>query len=209
MNEYEKRKERFDKALELAEREWNNVAESLSDCGDIGAFDKEDFMIGIIDEDVIIKEPMWSKTKGVSGYAPTYYPMYFLQNLLAMDENLEKRGYKTVEALYVFIEIAAKAVERLGFRGTFSIAFATGYAYCRTGWMAEKAQSDERDIFYAMFFPPYKFFLGHGDYSWGFHWTSVREKLKRIFDRFMSWQNDPALYRSEVKPKAKTVPMMV
>ena len=32
-----------------------------------------------------------------------------------MDEKLKADGYKTIEALYVFVELATKASERLGF----------------------------------------------------------------------------------------------
>ena len=111
---------------------------SLELSGDIGEFDKEDFMIGVIAEDVIIREPLLSPTKSVSVYAPTFYPMYFVQNLLAMDQKLAKEGYSTIEALYVFVEIATKAAERLGLKGSFSMSFGAGYGSARAGWIAEK-----------------------------------------------------------------------
>jgi len=202
--EYEKRKKTLEKAIEIANREWENVRVSLGLCGDIGEFSKKDFMIGTIEEDVIIREPLISPTKSVSGYAPTFYPMYFVKNLLIMDEKFPEYGYKSTDALYVFIEIATKAAERLGLLGKFSMGFGTGYGNVRTGWIAEKGMPLERDIFFKMFFKGKRI-----DYDWDFHWTSVRERLKQIFDKFMSWQNDPKLYQKEVKPKAKVKPMMV
>ncbi len=203
LDEYKKRRETLEKAIGIAKREWSNLRISLDHCGDIGEFSKEDFMIGIIEEDVIIREPIISPTKSVSGYAPTFYPMYLLKNLILMDEKFDQYGYKTIEALYVFIEFAAKAGEKLGLLGTFSIGFGSGYGYARTGWIGEKGRAEERDIFYQMFFK------GRVDYDWNFHWTSVRKKLKEIFDRFMTWQNDPKLYERDVKPRAKVKPMMV
>ena len=112
--EFDEGAKRLNEALLIAQREWENVRSSLELSGDIGEFDKEDFMIGVIAEDVIIREPLLSPTKSVSVYAPTFYPMYFVQNLLAMDQKLAKEGYSTIEALYVFVEIATKAAESLG-----------------------------------------------------------------------------------------------
>ncbi len=200
---YEKNKEDLDKAIRIAKREWGNIRVSLQLCGDIGEFNEEDFMIGVIEEDVIIKEPTISPSKSVSLYAPTFYPMYLVRNLLQMDEKLPKYGYKTVEALYAYIELVTKAVERIGLVGTFCIAFGAGYGNVRTGWIGEKGRKEEREIFFDMFF------RGRPDYDWDFHWNSVKEKLKQIFDKFMAWQKDPNLYKKEVKPKAKVKPMMV
>ena len=118
--EFDEGKKRLNEALVIAQREWENVRTSLEPAGDIGEFDKEDFMIGVIEEDVIIREPLNSPTKSVSGYSPTFYPMYFVKNLLTMDEKMEKDGYRTIEALYVFVELATKAAERLGLIGSFS-----------------------------------------------------------------------------------------
>jgi hypothetical protein len=202
-DEYEFRKEVLEKALGIAKREWTNIRLSLGLCGDIGEFREEDFMVGIIEEDVIIREPILSPTKSVSGYAPTFYPMYLIRNLTLMDMKFPDYGYKTVEALYVFIELTIKAVERLGLVGTFSAGFGSGYGYVRTGWIGEKGRAEEREIFSKMFFK------GRKKYDWDFSSTSVKERLKQIFDKFMAWQKDPKLYEAEVKPKARVKPMMV
>jgi hypothetical protein len=203
LDEYESRKKKLEKALEIAKREWGNIRESLDHCGDIGEFYEEDFMIGVIEEDVIIREPIISPSKSVSVYAPTFYPMYLLRNLIVMDEKFSQYGYRTVEALYVFIELATKAAEKLGLVGIFSVGFGSGYGYVRTGWIGEKGRPEERDIFYQMFFKR------RVDYDWNFHWTSIRKRLKEIFNRFKNWQNDPKLYEKDVKPRAKVKPMMV
>ncbi|MFI5322228.1 MAG: hypothetical protein ACHQ6U_01560 [Thermodesulfobacteriota bacterium] len=202
--EYEEGKKRFERALVIAEREWENVRQSLGECGDVGPFDKKDFMIGVISEDVIIRQPLVSPTKSVSVYAPTFYPMYFINNLLKMDEKFEECGYSTSEALFAFIELATRASERLGLRGTFAMGFGAGYGSVRTGWVDEKGLPVEREIFFNMFFWGSK-----KDYAWDFYWTSVRERLKEILERFRAWQEDEELYRSEVKPKAVVIPMMV
>lgn len=202
--EYEEGEKRLERALVITEREWEKVRQSLGGCGDTGGFDEKDFMIGVIKEDVIIRAPLVSPTKSVSVYAPTFYPMYFIDNLLTMEEKLEERGYSTSEALYVFIELATKASERLGLRGTFAMGFGAGYGSVRTGWVAEKGLPVEREIFFNMFFRGRK-----KDYAWDFYWTSVSDRLKEIFDRFRAWQEDEELFRKEVKSKAVVIPMMV
>ena len=203
-SEEAEREKKLERAREIAKREWENIRTSLKLCGDVGEFSDEDFMIGIIDEDVIIREPEKSPTKSVSFYSPTFYPMYLIKNLISMDEKLEESGYKTVEALYVFIELVSKAAERLGLIGTFSMAFGAGYASVRTGWTAEKGLPVEREIFFNMFFTGTK-----KNFDWEFIWTSVGEKLKTIFDRFLAWQDNQELYLKEVRPKSIIKPMMV
>ena len=202
--EYDEGEKRLNEALVIAEREWENVRSSLMKAGDIGAFNKEDFMIGVIEEDVIIRKPLSSPTKSVSVYDPTFYPMYFVQNCLTMDSKLAKEGYKTIEALYVFVELAAKASERLGLSGSFSMSFGAGYASARTGWIAEKGYPLERELFVKMFFRNRS-----KNYTWDFYWTSVKENLAGIFSKFEAWQNDEKLYKKEVKSEAIVKPMLV
>ena len=202
--EFEEGEKRLNEALEIAGREWGKLALSLELAGDIGEFRKEDFMIGVIEEDVIIRKPLESPTKSVSVYDPTFYPMYFVENLLTMEERLPGRGYRTTQALYTYIELATKAAERLGLTGSFAISFGTGYASVRTGWIAEKGYPVERQIFEKMFFKHKK-----KHYEWDFHWTSVRERLKEIFDKWAEWESDEDLYLREAKSPAIVRPMLV
>jgi hypothetical protein len=202
--EFEEGEKRLQEALVIAHREWENVRLSLELSGDIGEFKKEDFMIGVIEEDVIIRKPMNSPTKSVSIYDPTYYPMYLVANLLRMEEKLTQSGYRTTEALYIYIELATKAAERLGLHGSFAMSFGAGYASARTGWIAEKGYPVERRIFHKMFFRSKKV-----EYDWDFHWTSVKEGLNEIFDKWSAWQSDEELYLKEVISPATVKPMMV
>ena len=203
-SEENKEKEQLDPTVEIAKKEWEKIRESLSLCGDIGEFRKEDFMIGIIEEDVIVRLPKLSPTKSVSGYSPTFYPMYFIKNIKALDEKFPEKGYRTTEALYSYIELATKAAERLGLRGTISMAFGVGYANARTGWIAEKGLQKEREIFEKMFFSG-KF----KSYDWESQWTSVKKVLKEIFDKFKSWQDDEVLYKKETASGKIVKPMLV
>jgi hypothetical protein len=202
--EFDEGQKRLNESLVIAQREWENVRSSLELSGDIGEFDKEDFMIGVIEEDVIIREPLLSPTKSVSRYAPTYYPMYFVKNVLTMDQKLSEEGYSTTEALYVFVEIATKAAERLGLNGSFAMSFGAGYGCARSGWIAEKGYPIERELFVEMFFRNRK-----KSYDWDFFWSSAKENLNGIFIKFQAWQNDENLYKKEVKSKAIVKPMLV
>lgn len=201
--ENEERKE-LEYTLDIAAREWENIGTSLKLCGDIGEFSAADFMVGIIEEDVIMRLPKISPTKSASVYAPSFYPMYFLKNLRIMDQKLRDKGYMTPEALYSFIELATVASKRLGLRGNISIAFGTGYASVRTGWIAEKGMRTERELFEKIFFEG-KF--KHND--WNFHWTSVQTSLKKIFDKFICWQADEALHKEETATGKIVKPMLV
>lgn len=194
----------LNEALVIAEREWEKIRTSLEFCGDIGPFDKEDFMVGIIEEDVIVRQPLSSPTKSVSGYSPTFYPMYFLKNVLLMDEKFEDMGYNTLEAMYVFLELATKAVSRLGLTGNLAMGFGSGYAYVRTGWIAEKGLTEERDFFYSHFYKGRTV-----DYNWEFFWNSVKERMETIFNKFGEWKENPETYNKETKSSAKVIPMMV
>jgi len=194
----------LNKALEIAQREWEKIRISLEFCGDIGDFDKEDFMVGIIEEDVIVRQPLSNPTKSVSGYSPTFYPMYFLKNVLLMDEKFEDMGYNTLEAMYVFIELATKAVSRLGLSGNLAMGFGSGYAYIRTGWIAEKGWAEERDIFHSLFFKGRTL-----DYDWEFIWNSVKERMDKIYNKFNEWKENPDIYKKETRSAAKVIPMMV
>ena len=202
--EFEEGEKELNEALEIARIEWDKLACSLELAGDIGEFKKEDFMIGIIEEDVIIRKPLSSPTKSVSVYDPTFYPMYFVQNLLAMNNKFQEKGYRTTDALYVYIELATRAAERLGLTGSFSMSFGAGYASARTGWIAEKGYPVERVIFQNMFFRNRK-----KHYEWDFHWTSIREVLRDILEKWSAWQDDEQLYKKETKSPAVVRPMLV
>lgn len=192
-------------ALRIARREWENLGKSLKLCGNIGEFSKEDFMIGIISEDIIISHPKKSPTKSVSFFSPTYYPMYFVDNLLKMDDQIDEKGYRTVEALYTFVELAAKAAFRLGLVGNFAMGFGAGYACVRTGWIAEKAYPQERMIFEELFFEN----SFSKRYDWEFYWNSVQADMKKVFDKFSYWKENPENYSREARSKAIVKPMMV
>lgn len=191
-------------ALRIAEREWENVRLSLKLCGDVGDFSKDDFMIGIISEEIIISHPLKSPTKSVSFFSPTYYPMYFVENLEKMDEQIPEKGYRTIEALYTYVELATRAAFRLGLVGNFAMGFGSGYANVRTGWIAEKAYPQERKIFEKLFFENRS-----KKYDWEFYWNSVQSDFKKVFDKFEFWMKNPEDHARESRSNAVVKPMIV
>ncbi len=197
-------RERIESALAVAQREWNNISKSLGMCGDTGGFDKSKFMIGLIDEDVIIKHPLMCATKSVDINSPTYYPMYFVKNLLEMDSLMRTRKYSTPQALYCYLELAVKAAEALGLCGTIAMGFGCGYAVARTGWIAEKGLRREREFFLKTFFED-----SGKNHEWGFKWHSTQVKIKKIFDKFTRWQKDAVLYKTETAEERKIKPSLV
>lgn len=197
-------KKRISEALSIAEREWENIRLSLHLCGDIGRFSKDDFMIGIISEDIIINHPLMSPTKSVSFYSPTYYPMYFVANLLKMDELIPEKGYRTIEALYTFVELATKAAFGLGLEGNFGMGFGSGYANVRTGWVAEKGYTQERLKFEKIFFKNRS-----KQHDWDFRWSSVQSDLKNVYEQFLFWRDNPSAYSQDSRSKAVVKPLIV
>ena len=192
------------RAAEIARGEWENIRRSLSLCGDAGEFREEDFMLGIISGDAIARNPAGSPTKSVSLHSPTYYPMYLVANLLAFSEKFPEKGYGTVEALYVYVELAAKAAARLGLEGNLGMGFACGYSNARTGWVAEKGLAEHAAAFREMFFSRRP--EGH---DWDFHWTSVKRDLRKIYDAFVLWRDHPEVRFEELKPVAVVKPFIV
>ena len=192
------------RASEMAREEWEKIRISLALCGDTGEFRGDDFMLGTISEETIMREPLGSPTTSVSLYSPTYYPMYFVKNLREFREKFPERSYRTTEALYVYVELVNAAAIRLGLKGTLAMGFASGYANVRTGWIAEKGLAEQSAIFSEMFFSDRP-----KNYDWDFHWTSVRRSFGKIYEKFVAWRQSPALYLEESKSKAVVKPFIV
>jgi hypothetical protein len=163
----------IDKALEVARREWENIRGSLTMYGDIGDFNPEDFILG---KPTLISDLLC-----------------FITNLIEMDKQLIRHGYSTPEALDVFTTVATKAAERLGLSEGLALAFGSGYGYVRTGWLGLQEIEQQQVIFSKIYFT-----VGVNFY-WKFDSPLVRTKLKTVFNRFMSWQNDPQSYSREMK----------
>lgn len=157
---------------EIAALEWEKIRTSLKLCGDIGSFNEVDITQcdGFDQEEVD----------------------YFWQSLADFAETMNEHAYTTLEAMGVYCFLVRLAAQRLGLSGVIATAFANGYSYIRTGWALDTDTSIEQNLFYKMFFQ------SREDHQWEFDSPAVQERLKFIFDKFMSWEQDRLHYYDEV-----------
>lgn len=157
---------------DVAALEWEKIRTSLRLCGDIGPFEEAHITQGDGFEQEEVAD--------------------FWQNLADFAETVEEHGYGTLEAMGVYCLLVRLAVRRLGLSGAIATAFANGYSYIRTGWALDTDTSIEQNLFYKMFFQ------SREDHGWEFDSPTVQERLKLIFDKFMSWEQDRLYYHDEL-----------
>ncbi|HSE83886.1 MAG TPA: hypothetical protein VLB01_05010 [Thermodesulfobacteriota bacterium] len=167
----------IERALRLAEREWENIRFSLRMCGDIGAFDL--------------------KALNINGSNS----LSLLRNIIEMENKLPVCGYFTKEAASVFAAFATEAGKRLGLSGELAQDFGRGYSLVRTGCVGSECTKklEDQQLVKQLFF--YKMFFPFGAYSgtWDFGSDVVGTKLRLIFDTFMTWQHAPRSYIQDVR----------
>ncbi len=163
--------------FQIAKREWENISVSLELCGDIGEFDLVHYI----------------KTKPE-----------LIRNLIGMEKKIFIHDYHSREAAYVFTELVAEAGLRLGLHGKLARTFGGGYSWVRSGCFdlisleLDDAEDLEQHLTQEIFF--FRFFYPAGeDFGWVFDSPVIISNLKSIFDRFLSWQNDPVGYDNDVK----------
>ncbi len=140
-------------------------------CGDIGDFNPEN--------------------PGISRWLARQEYEGFISNIIEMDKKLSQYGYSTPEALNVFTILASMAAEKLGLKEELAFAFGMGYGFVRTGLVANHKLEPGQILFCKMFYP-----LGV-NFNWDFDPSLVKIKLKIVFERFRSWQNNPRLYAQD------------
>ena len=156
--------------LQISKREWENIKVSLEMCGDIGQFNLKKHVNRSPD---------------------------LIENLIGMENKVLIYDYSTLEAAYVFAELASKAGEKLGLVGDFAKTFGSGYRWVRTGWFDLRWISPDRKgrlkdyvinqvLFFRLFFES-----NDGDFGWDFDSPEARRKLKLIFDKFYVWHIHP------------------
>ena len=144
-------------AIEIANREWENIRTSLEECGDIGGFG---------DESRFYHNGSSQVEKGSS----------LFRSLAEMDRKLPKHRYFTVEAAKVFATLASKAGATLGLRESLASKFGCGYTLVRTSCLDQNCLNDfHRHVLKQLFFFKIFYPLG-GFFDWDF--DSPAEKLK-------------------------------
>ena len=153
--------------IQIAIREWENIKVSLELCGNIGEFN--------------------SKDQANTGLALLPKGSLLVRNLTEMENKIERHGYFSPEAAYVFAALGSKAGERLGLMDKVAQTFGVSYSWVRTGCLnpygtAEGKKLLKEMVFFKLFFP-----LGV-DLIWDFSSPMVKVKLKNVFDKFVAWQ---------------------
>jgi hypothetical protein len=164
------------RAIEIAKREWGNIRVSLERCGDIGEFSSKNYARGRIPP--IANGPL------------------LIRNIIEMENKMPTYSYFTKEAAHVYAVLASGAGERLGLNPRLSQTFSSGYSWVRTGCLdlniVEKKHVIKQLFFYKLFFP-----LG-GHFGWDFNSQSSKSKLNLVYHKFISWQDNPAVYYQDV-----------
>jgi hypothetical protein len=168
----------INKPLEIARREWENLRCSFEMCGDIGDFNPDELTISNL------------------RVGQEYEGLRLRSNIIDMDKKLFQYEYSTPEALYVLTILASKAAEQLGLNEELASAFGMGYGFVRTGLVAYHGLEPRQILFYKMFFP-FGELTSHGDINCDLDPSLVKKKLKIVFERFRSWQNNSQLYTQD------------
>ncbi len=159
--------------VRIAKREWENIRKSLIEIADVGELDL-DSLPG-------------------SGFAKKYSGLYFVSSLNRLEEGFSENGYFTPEAAYVYVNLVFVAGKKLGLEDNFAESFASGYSWVRTGFFDLDYVGDHRTVIKQLLFFQ-TFYPVEGDFNWSFESSEVRERLKRVFNNFLLWQNNPAAY---------------
>lgn len=161
-------------ANKIIKREWEVLRLSFEMCGDIGEVNLDN-----------LKNIRW--VIGVE-----YEKL--ISQIIEMDEKLPQYGYATQEALNVLTLLVSIAAKKLGLRKELATAFGMGYGFARTGLVSYHRLEPKQVLFYKMFFPQ----GGVRILDLEFDPRFVKEKLVIVFNRFMSWQNNPQLYKEDI-----------
>jgi hypothetical protein len=162
------------KEIELAERLWNELRESLSLCGEIGEFCPDDFILEDIPRLTLHGKPV--------------LPLPVLRRLLELDVQINEVFWNVYEAL------AIAAAKKLGFHNELAVAFADALSCLRTGMAGghhtQAEQCISQDIFLKAI--PYRA-------DWNPGSIALQKQLKLVFEKFKEWERDPEGYRREIQ----------
>lgn len=157
----------------IAAAEWDKIRASLKDIGDIGGLD----------------------TKAAEGINSSrgYNGLYLAYSLGRFEKDFSGYGYFTPEAAYVYVNLGWLAGIKLGLDDNFARSFGGGYSWVRTGFFDVNHAGDHRSVIKQLLFFQ-TFYPVEGDYDWEFESPEVGEKLRRVFNNFHLWQENPAQY---------------
>jgi hypothetical protein len=159
----------------IVDREWEMIRRSLERCGDIGKFEYRGFNGIDLDEEMRVR---------------------LAKNAIGMEYKLQRYGYFSEEAAFVYTYLASLAAERLGLSGKLARTFGRGYSWVRTGWFDMRDIKSQHVIKQMIFFNV--FFGGDENLNWEFNSVVVKIKLKIIFEEYVKWQHRPRSFVRDV-----------
>ena len=159
--------------IRITLEEWEKIRTSLSEIGDIGDLELE-------------PELGFKPSRGYNG-------IYLVSSLNRFSAEFPENGYFTPEAAYVYVNLAGYAGARLGLEDNFAESFGSGYSWVRTGLFDVYYAGDHRSIIKQLLFFQ-TFYPVEGDFHWKFESAEAKDRLKRVFDAFLLWQENPAEY---------------
>jgi hypothetical protein len=161
----------------ILDREWTRIRTSLERCGEIGRFACE----GSVKGSAGLNE--------INGFR-------LGESVIGMENKLQRYGYFSEEAAFVYSYLASIAAERLGLTDKLAQTFGRGYSWVRTGWFDMTDIKNQHVIKQMIFFNV--FFGGDEDLNWGFNSPVVKIKLKIIFEEYVKWQHRPRSFIEDV-----------
>ncbi len=166
-------------AKQIQKKEWDTLRLYFDWCGDIGEFEFEDLM-------------NYSSTAGEEEV--------LVGKTVSMYESFPKRGYASPEAFSVVTILASSAAEKLGLSKNIADSFGLGFAFVRTGFISYSELEPKQLLFHRLFFPLGRFANNYLE----FEPSLVKPKMKALFERFKSWDENPARFEVDYLLLKKT-----
>jgi hypothetical protein len=163
---------------QILKKEWDTLRVYFDNCGDIGEFKFEDLMNSSWvrgEEEVLI-----GKTVG-------------------MYESFPNEGYASPEAFSVVTILVSSAAEKLGLRKNIAYSFGLGFGFVRTGFISYSELERKQVLFHKLFSPLGAFENNYLD----FEPSLVRPKIKALFERFKSWDENSKSFETDYALFAK------
>jgi hypothetical protein len=164
---------------------WEMLREGLGDVGDVGDFVLSDFNVALLPPRHWHERPPLSYHDALTlqGYIEQQAPSTRIQNSAAL--------------LRLITFLAINAGYRLGLREQIAIAFGDALGYLVTGVSGGHGSEFERDAALAAYGAGQRLVAGQiTALSIDDDWTVAQEGLRRVYELFAAWQEDPAEYEA-------------
>lgn len=166
-------------AKQILKKERNTLRLYFDYCGDIGEFKFDDLM----------------NSSSVAGEEEA-----LIGKIARIYESFPNSGYASPEPFSVITILASSAAEKLGLSKNIAYSFGLGFEYVRTGFISYSELEPKQLLFHKLFFPLGRF----ANHYLEFEPSQVRPKIKTLFERFESWDENPVLFEMDYLLYTKT-----